>query len=123
MANALYKRFNLLAKRLINKYGYSKVKLVRQVNTGNSWENDFTEKTYLTDCLIVPSSKYSKETYRLNGGKDIVENNYVAFIPHTTFKPTINDKIVTKTEEFSVVSVISINPDGSQEILYKLELK
>lgn len=123
MANALYKRFNLLAKRLINKYGYSKVKLVRQVNTGNSWENDFTEKTYLTDCLIVPSSKYSKETYRLNGGKDIVENNYVAFIPHTTFKPTVNDKIVTKTEEFSVVSVISINPDGSQEILYKLELK
>lgn len=123
MANALYKRFNLLAKRLINKYGYSKVKLVRQVNTGNSWENDFTEKTYLTDCLIVPSSKYSKETYRLNGGKDIVENNYVAFIPHTTFKPTINDKIVTKTEEFTIVSVISINPDGSQEILYKLELK
>lgn len=123
MGNPLYLRFNLLAKRLIKKYGYSKVKLVQQTKTGNSWENDFTEKTYLTDCLIVPSSKYSKETYRLNGGKDIMENNYVAFIPHTTFKPTLNDKIVTKNEEYTIASVIAINPDGSQEIIYKLELK
>ena len=123
MGNPLYLRFNLLAKRLIKKYGYNKVKLVHQTKTGNSWENDFVEKTYLTDCLIVPSSKYSKETYRLNGGKDIVENNYVAFIPHTTFKPTFNDKIVTKNEEYTIVSVIAINPDGSQEIIYKLELK
>lgn len=123
MGNLLYKRFNLLAQRLIKKYGYNRVRLVRAVKTGNSWENNFEEKTVYIDCLIVPSSKYSKESYRLSGSKDIVENNYVGFIPHTNFTPTINDRIITNTGEFTVVSVININPDGSQEILYKLELK
>lgn len=123
MGNPLYKRFNLLAKRLIAKYGYNKVKIVRQVKNGNSWENTFEQRTFTTDCLIVPSSKYSKESFRINGKYDIVESNYVAFIPHTNFVPTVNDKIVTKSEEFTILSVIKVNPDGSQEILYKMELK
>lgn len=123
MGNLLYKRFNLIAKRLIAKYGYSKVKIVKQIKNGNSWENNFEEQTFLTNCVIVPSSKYSKESFRINGKYDIVENNYIAFIPHTNFTPTVNDKIVTKNDEFTVVSVIKVNPDGSQEILYKLELQ
>ena len=123
MGNLLYKRFNVLAQKLIKKYGYNKIRLIRQVKTGHSWENNFEEQTVYTDCLIVPSSKYSKENYRLNSGKDIVENNYICFIPHTDFIPTINDRIVTDTETFTIVSVTNLNPDGSQQILYKLELK
>lgn len=123
MGNLLYKRFNLLAKKLIKKYGYNKIRLIRQIKTGHSWENNFEEETVYTDCLIVPSSKYSKENYRLNSGKDIVENNYIGFIPHTDFIPTINDRLVTDNGEFTIVSVTNINPDGSQQILYKLELK
>lgn len=119
----LYKRFNKLAYRLISKYGYKSVKFVQQTKTGNSWENNFETKTIQTKCIIVPSPKYAKESSKLNGAYDVVESNYVAFIPYTTFIPTLNDKIVTNDKEYSIVSVTRVNPDGQQDILFKLELK
>lgn len=123
MSNLLYKRFNELANRLIKKYGYSDVKIARQVKVGNDWENNFETVYHKSPCLILPSQKYSKESFKINTAFDISESNYVAFLPYTKFIPTLNDRIITNLGEYSIVSIVRFNFNGEQEIMFKLELK
>ena len=123
MSNILYNRMRTLAKRLINKYGYKKVKYIQQSVSNSSWKGELSSNEYTTDCLILPSQKYSKETYHVNGSFDIADSNYTAFIPYSDFIPTINDLIITQLKEFTIVSVIEISPDGDYPIIFKLELK
>lgn len=123
MSNILYNRMRTLAKRLINKYGYKKVKYIQQSVSNSSWKGELSSNEYTIDCLILPSQKYSKETYRVNGSFDIADSNYMAFIPYSDFVPTINDLIITQLKEFTIVSVIEISPDGDYPIIFKLELK
>lgn len=123
MSNILYNRMRALAKRLINKYGYKKVKYIQQSVNNNSWKGELSSNEYTINCLILPSQKYSKETYRVNESFDIADSNYTAFIPYSNFIPTINDLIITQLKEFTIVSVIEISPDGDYPIIFKLELK
>lgn len=113
---------NETAKRLIKKYGYSKAEYNRQVEVKNGWKNEFKTETELVDIIVLPSSKYSRETFKIQGEKAMLDNNYIAYLPHTTFTPTINDNFKINDISYSVVSVVMIAPSGNS-IIYKLELK
>mgnify|MGYP000965280731 FL=1 len=52
----------------------------------------------------------------------MVDNNYIAYMPHSNFVPTINDTFTVKGVTYSIQSVVRINPNG-KDVLYKLELK
>jgi hypothetical protein len=121
MAN-IYDRLSQTATRLIKKYGYNKAKYYRQVKTEESWNNEFETKTVLVDIIVLPSPKYSRETFRLQGERAMVDNNYIAYMPHSNFVPTINDTFTVKGVTYSIQSVVRINPNG-KDVLYKLELK
>ena len=113
-----------LAHKLINKWGYQKATIARQVklNTEEFWNSDFEIKREKIKICILPLKKYSRETYRVEGDKTMVDSNYIGYMPNYGFLPTINDKITVKDNEFTIVSVIEINPNG-EKILFKLELK
>ena len=121
---ATFDKFARLAHKLIDKYGYQKAVLMRQVklNTEDFWNSEFELKPEKIKICILPSQKYSRETYRVEGDKTMADSNYVGYMPHYGFVPTINDKITVKDNEFSVVRVIEIAPNG-EKIMFKLELK
>lgn len=118
----IYNRLSQTATRLIKKYGYNKAKYYRQVKTEENWNNEFEIKTVLVDIIVLPSPKYSRETFRIQGERAMVDNNYVAYMPQTNFVPTINDTFTVKGVTYSIQSVVRINPNG-KDVLYKLELK
>ena len=118
----IYDRLSSTAKRLIKKYGYNKAKYNRQVKSEQGWRNEFETKTVLVDIIVLPSPKYSRETFRLQGERAIVDNNYVAYMPHSNLVPTVNDTFTVNGITHSVQSIVRINPNG-KDVLYKLELK
>ena len=113
-----------MAHKLINKWGYQKATIARQVklNTEEFWNSDFEIKYEKIKICILPLKKYSRETYRVEGDKTMADSSYMGYMPNYGFVPTINDKITVKDNEFTIVSVIEINPNG-EKILFKLELK
>ena len=118
----LYQRLHGVASRLIKKYGYNKVLYRRQVAIASGWKNQFDVEELEVDIIVLPSSKYSKETYRLQNEKAMVDNNYIAYMPYTNFIPEINDTFVAGGVTHTVMSIVRINPNGT-DILFKLELK
>lgn len=118
----IYDRLSETASRLINKYGYSKAEYHRQVKTQESWKNEFEIETVLVNIIVLPSPKYSRETFRLQGEKAMVDNNYIAYLPNTSFVPTINDTFTVNGTTYTIQSIVRINPNG-KDVLYKLELK
>lgn len=118
----LYDTLHRTALRLIKKYGYNKAKYIRQLETTESWNNDFTTEEKIVDIIVLPSSKYSKETNRIQGNKDMLDHNYVAYMPHSDFIPNINDYFTVNGVNYTVLSMVRINPNG-KDIIYKLELK
>ena len=118
----LYDRLNATALRLIKKYGYSKAKYYQQVESNQDWYNEFETKELETDVIVLPSSKYSRETVKKQGDKDMVDSNYIAFIPHTNFTPKINDYFIVNDITYTILTIIRINPNG-RDVIYKLELK
>lgn len=121
---AVFDKFDKLAHKLINKWGYQKATIARQVklNTEEFWNSDFEIKYEKIKICILPLKKYSRETYRVEGDKTMADSSYMGYMPNYGFVPTINDKITVKDNEFTIVSVIEINPNG-EKILFKLELK
>ena len=92
------------------------------MENNQEWYSDFETKELLTDVIVLPSSKYSRETVKKQGEKDMVDNNYIAFIPHTNFVPKINDYFVVNGVTYTILTIIRINPNG-KDVIYKLELK
>lgn len=118
----LYNTLSKTAERLIKKYGYNSAEYIRQIETKNGWKNEFDRKVEKVNIIVLPSSKYSKETYRLQGEKAMSDNNYVAYMPYSGFVPTINDVFTVNGINHTVQSVVQINPNG-KNVLFKLELK
>ena len=52
----------------------------------------------------------------------MLDNNYVAYMPHSDFVPNVNDVFTVNDTTHTVQSVVRINPNG-KDVLYKLELK
>ena len=112
-----------LAHKLIQKYGYNKVDYVQQVKVENNiWNDEFSQKVRKVNAVILPSDKYSRETFRLQNEKNIIDSNYIAFMPYSGFVPNINDLIRTNTYTHTILSVKELAPNG-EKVLYKLELK
>lgn len=118
----LYDRLGKTAERLIKKYGYNKAKYTRQIKAEKGWKNEFDTKVVLVDIIVLPSPKYSRETFKLQGEKAMLDNNYVAYMPYSGFTPNINDVFTVNNVTHTVNSVIRINPNG-KDVLFKLELK
>lgn len=120
---SVYDSFKRLAKKLIKKYGYNNVDFVRQIKLENNiWNEEFSQEIKKVNVIILPSQKYSRETFRLQNEKNVIDSNYIAYMEHYGFVPNINDLIRTKTYTYTIVSVIEIAPNG-EKIVYKLELK
>ena len=118
----IYDRLALTAERLIKKYGYNKARYTRQVAVKEGWKNEFEQKTFIVDIIVLPSSKYSRETFRMQGELTMLDNNYIAYMPHSNFVPNVNDVFTVNNTTHTVMSVVRINPKG-KDVLYKLELK
>lgn len=118
----LYNSLHNTAIRLIKKYGYSKAEYYHQIELANEWDNTFNSKLLLVDIIILPSSKYSRETYKLQSNRDLIESNYLAYMPHSNFIPTINDYLIVNGVRYEILNIIRINPNGT-DIIYKMELK
>lgn len=118
----LYDRLTKTAERLIKKYGYNKALYNRQSDVKNGWKNEFQTITEAVDIIVLPSPKYSRESYRLQGEKAMLDNNNIAYMPYSGFVPNINDSFKVSGKVYTVQSVVELNPNG-QKILYKLELK
>ena len=118
----LYNKLAKTAERLIKKYGYNKAEYTRQTKTKAGWKNEFQTETVEVDIIVLPSSKYSRETFRLQGEKAMLDNNYVAYMPHSDFVPNVNDVFTVNDTTHTVQSVVRINPNG-KDVLYKLDLK
>lgn len=118
----IYDRLSQTAIRLIKKYGYNKAQYNRQIKTEENWNNEFEIKSVLVDIIVLPSPKYSRETFRIQGEKAMTDNNYIAYMPHSDFVPTINDTFTVNDVTHSIQSVVRINPNG-KDVVYKLELK
>lgn len=118
----IYNRLSKTAERLIKKYGYNKVEYQRQSDVKNGWKNEFQTVTVIVDIIVLPSPKYSRESFRLQGEKAMLDNNNIAYMPYSDFVPNINDSFKINNKTFTVQSVVELNPNGKQ-ILYKLELK
>lgn len=118
----LYDRLNKTAHRLITKYGYNKAEFYRQLEPLQGWKNDFETVTEIVDIIVLPSPKYSRETYRLQNAKDMVDNNYIAYMADNGFTPTVNDTFKAGETIYAIQSVVAIKPNG-KDIVYKMELK
>lgn len=118
----LYDKLEQTALRLINKYGYNKAKYYRQVEVKNNWSNEFELEEKIVDIIVLPSSKYSRETNRLQGEKAMLDYNYNAYLSTQEFIPNINDYFIVNDTTHTVMSVIRINPNG-KDVVFKLELK
>lgn len=120
---AVFDIYYRLAHRLIKKWGYNRVDFIRQLKVENNiWNDEFSQEVKKVNVVILPSDKYSHGTYRLQNEKNIVDSNFMGFMPYHGFIPNINDLIRTKSYTYTIVSVIEISPNG-EKILYKLELK
>ena len=120
---AVFNIYYKLAHKLIKKYGYNKVDYVQQVKVENNiWNDEFSQKIRKVNIVILPSDKYSRETFRLQNEKNIVDSNYIGFIPNHGFVPNLNDLIRTDTYTYTILSVREISPNG-EKVLYKLDLK
>lgn len=118
----LYDNLEKTALRLIKTYGYNKAKYFRQESVKDGWENDFILKEEIVDIIVLPSSKYSRETNRMQGEKAMLDHNYNAFLSTQKFVPNINDYFEVNGTTYTVVSVIRYNPNG-KDVVFKLELK
>lgn len=115
-------RFRLTAQRLIKKYGCTNVTYYQQVEVGNKWENDFQIVEKQTDVIVLPSRKYSRETDKFQGEKDMIEHNYIGYIPYSDFVPKINDSFKLNDVTYTILNVVRINPNG-KDIIYQVELR
>lgn len=118
----LYEKLYKTVHRLITKYGYNQIEYYRQIDIANSWNNDFDIVTEIVDIIVLPSPKYSRETYRLQNAKDMVDNNYIAYLADYGFTPTVNDTFKAGETTYTIQSVVAIKPNG-KDIVYKMELK
>lgn len=118
----LYDRLEQTAIRLIETYGYNKARYFRQENVKDGWDNDFVIKEEEVDIIVLPSSKYSRETNRVQGEKGMLDHNYNAFLSTQKFVPNINDYFEVGGVTYTVVSVIRYNSNG-KDVVFKLELK
>lgn len=118
----LAKKGQLLAHKLIAKYGYASAIYVENKENPSNWKNPLTPIEHEIKICIVPLDKYSRESLRINGSLDMAESNYMGFLPTYNFQPKLNDFIKTGQITYTIVSVIEINPNGTK-VIYKLELK
>lgn len=118
----LYDNLEKTALKLIKKYGYSKSRYFRQESVKDGWENDFVITEEEVDIIVLPSSKYSRETNRMSGEKAMLDHNYNAYLSTQKFVPNVNDYFEVNGVTHTVVSVVRYNPNG-KDIVFKLELK
>lgn len=108
---------------MIKKYGYSKAIYIQYEN-GTGWRGEQTEVTHNDiEIIVLPSEKYSRETYRFQNEKDLPDSNCVAYIANIKFVPSINDKFIINGTTYTILSVDQICPDGHIQVLFRLEVK